>query len=484
MLSAFALYVLTKVESLSSFFHHQPHEWDSTEVSSRTLLEACWAMAILLHASPPHLPSPDATSRAASPRSHGEVPVSANVYAVASPPPLLCATPIFPSRRHDNIRWALHCVASPQAQERAEKLEKLAALQRKMREAHERSEKLEDELRAWAAKAQLQLEHELVAIYMEQHGDFDDFVRQVVSVEAASEAADKPVIADQGDLSGLKPANRRSELSEELENELAAHQLHMSSSCTSEPLSRGSTIISQQRGKDEDADRGYACERSCGYAQVEAHGLECRETKHSRKMKSTATFTLARGPNGKLGMTFGNAQPGPYTVVALRSQGAACRSGLLHEGDLIHSIDNQSVYHLDPEQVSGLLCGPPGSAVCLEISSATGVVRTDKLSSPELRQERETAISREEAILDRIKEEQEEAAARAVQGSSTQRDALEDELDRIKEEQEAAARAAGRALQAEQHTEQAGRGTDVRPGIRLTKAARFGFQSRAADELR
>jgi C-terminal processing protease CtpA/Prc len=71
-----------------------------------------------------------------------------------------------------------------------------------------------------------------------------------------------------------------------------------------------------------------------------------------------------------VGITFCKAaQSGPYTVMEVSSQGAAHRSGLLKSGDLIQSIDQQSVYNLDSRQVSKLLVGPPGSTVSLVISS-------------------------------------------------------------------------------------------------------------------
>jgi len=81
-------------------------------------------------------------------------------------------------------------------------------------------------------------------------------------------------------------------------------------------------------------------------------------------------ITLTRGLNGMVGITFCKAaQSGPYTVMEVSSQGAAHRSGLLKSGDLIQSIDQQSVYNLDSRQVSKLLVGPPGSTVSLVISS-------------------------------------------------------------------------------------------------------------------
>jgi C-terminal processing protease CtpA/Prc len=80
-------------------------------------------------------------------------------------------------------------------------------------------------------------------------------------------------------------------------------------------------------------------------------------------------ITLERGLNGMVGISFARTQAGPYTVIELSSQGAAHRTGLLKSGDLIHSIDQQSLYNLDSQQVSKLLTGPPDSILSLVLSS-------------------------------------------------------------------------------------------------------------------
>jgi hypothetical protein len=237
-----------------------------------------------------------------------------------------------------------------------------------------------------------------------------------------------------------------------------------------------------------------------------------------------------------------------WRIIHLAPGGPAAATGELAVGDVIRAVDHNTQLPAESERLVAMLRGEPHTMVSLTVErpppdaewescvqeaqavmraeseagttpsgatvrgdsgkqaltlarvetvrgpvgGETGGARTDKL-----RQEREAqaailrryeaAILREAAVLDRIKEEQEEAArsaARAVPSSSPQQDALEAELDRIKEEQKAAARAAERALEAGQHTEQAGREIDVRTGTRLKKAASFGFQARTADELR
>ena len=379
-----------------------------------------------------------------------EAQITAVLFSVASPKPLLCTTPIIPPRLHD--------VSVPPSGDVSHRMadwlvrgvemrgEEIDSAQRTMHEVRERAEKLEGELRAWKVRSQQQQEAAEAARELEQRKTSELEARlehaelQLAKMQASLADRDQvvlskdSVIADltrrhQGELTRLAQANCRIE---ELENEVAHHQ-----------RSTTSTMISREKGVEEAADRIHACERLCGFVgdslQVQSHALECRNREHSREHPGctsaaapssqtpmsrrkvsdeaplapppprgtprssvvtppprgtprssascndwhaesdvlteaqrkliTATITLERGPNGKLGMSFGNTQPGPYTVVALSSQGAAFRSGLLHEGDLIHAIDFISIYQLNLEQVSRLLCGPPGSAVCLEISS-------------------------------------------------------------------------------------------------------------------
>jgi hypothetical protein len=108
---------------------------------------------------------------------------------------------------------------------------------------------------------------------------------------------------------------------------------------------------------------------SPGLAEANQHTLHTPHQTPCSDASDHSLVTLARGLNGLVGISFGKAaQSGPYTVMEVSSQGAAHRSGLLKSGDLIHSIQQQSVYNLDSRQVSELLTGPPGSTVSFVIS--------------------------------------------------------------------------------------------------------------------
>jgi hypothetical protein len=154
-------------------------------------------------------------------------------------------------------------------------------------------------------------------------------------------------------LAGLKQANRRID---ELENELAAQQ--MSSSATpqhsvykSEPVSPQPILQSARSDPRSNASH-------------HSHVFLAEPGAVQHKI-----ITLARGLDGMVGISYAKTPAGPYTVMELSSQGAAHRSGLLKSGDLIHAIDQQSLYTLDSQQVSKLLTGPPDSILSLVLTS-------------------------------------------------------------------------------------------------------------------
>jgi len=77
---------------------------------------------------------------------------------------------------------------------------------------------------------------------------------------------------------------------------------------------------------------------------------------------------VTRGPNGKLGIKFLNAESGPHTIEKLAPQGAAALSQRLFPGDLVYAINGRSIEDLHTGQLLSVLQGAPETVVRLLVS--------------------------------------------------------------------------------------------------------------------
>ncbi|EKX49133.1 hypothetical protein GUITHDRAFT_136297 [Guillardia theta CCMP2712] len=86
------------------------------------------------------------------------------------------------------------------------------------------------------------------------------------------------------------------------------------------------------------------------------------------------------GPPGSkcgIGITFWKTYPvGPFTIAALKEHGPAAASCLVHPGDLLHAVDQISVYEKVPDEVTQMIIGEPKSTVELLISCSHGTADT------------------------------------------------------------------------------------------------------------
>jgi hypothetical protein len=71
---------------------------------------------------------------------------------------------------------------------------------------------------------------------------------------------------------------------------------------------------------------------------------------------------------------------GGLIVASLVVDGPADRSGQVHVGDILESIDDRDIRQLNPENLSSLILGPPGSKVFLGFSSPDSSRRTVQLT--------------------------------------------------------------------------------------------------------
>jgi len=78
-------------------------------------------------------------------------------------------------------------------------------------------------------------------------------------------------------------------------------------------------------------------------------------------------------------MKFAKSGPGPYTITEFVAGAAAALNGQFKIGDLLHSVDNQSVYELDPAQTTQLILGQPGTEVVFGI---TNPPQLEKIAAP------------------------------------------------------------------------------------------------------
>merc|ERR1712216_250199 len=73
------------------------------------------------------------------------------------------------------------------------------------------------------------------------------------------------------------------------------------------------------------------------------------------------SVTIKRGGATGVGIQFEKANPGPFKIKSLTEGGSAALSGKIKAGDLLHGVNDNSVYELDPMQTTQLILGPPGS---------------------------------------------------------------------------------------------------------------------------
>lgn len=77
---------------------------------------------------------------------------------------------------------------------------------------------------------------------------------------------------------------------------------------------------------------------------------------------------LLSSPAG-VGVRLQRAKDKNIVVTGLSKQGAAFRSGKLKLGDCIVKVDGEAVGHLDPNQVSKMIAGEPGTPVTVTVLS-------------------------------------------------------------------------------------------------------------------
>jgi C-terminal processing protease CtpA/Prc len=82
------------------------------------------------------------------------------------------------------------------------------------------------------------------------------------------------------------------------------------------------------------------------------------------------SVTIKRGGATGVGIQFEKANPGPFKIKSLTEGGSAALSGKIKAGDLLHGVNDNSVYELDPMQTTQLILGPPGSEIILWIAPA------------------------------------------------------------------------------------------------------------------
>ena len=89
------------------------------------------------------------------------------------------------------------------------------------------------------------------------------------------------------------------------------------------------------------------------------------------------SVTIKRGGAQGVGIQFEKANPGPFRIKSLTQGGSAALSGKIKAEDLLHGVNDNSVYELDPMQTTQLILGPPGSEVTLMIAPAEGSLKAE-----------------------------------------------------------------------------------------------------------